>query len=305
VLLVFLFKDGQVDANKYGLNPKTNGEDTKSTNTFLIIGIVVLLIAVGVLGYIYLIKSNKTENIGTNKDTNNKISEIKDYGSDLNGFADAAKNCSLAKAVWRVTNFDTIAEYSLELKPVTDGCSFSQHVDNINLEENIEEEKELINTLKKNGLTDIEAQTYLSEFKSSALSVARKSVGMTKICIYNDTSYLVKMLVDWSSGDFDSDKSGFAICTATDANGNEIGVSTSGILLYPNGKSSSDENGLSFNVSVITETQVNMIVTNVKTNEKQTVSLVLNSPITLFGHTLMISDIQSLGEENVATLAVD
>jgi uncharacterized membrane protein YhaH (DUF805 family) len=87
VSLVFAFKEGQADANKYGSNPKTNGEDTKSTNIFLIISAVILCIAIGILGYIYLIKpAQEPKATGNLLNESNSIKDWKTYTNEEYGF---------------------------------------------------------------------------------------------------------------------------------------------------------------------------------------------------------------------------
>ncbi len=315
IVLIFMFRDGDASANQYGSNPKIISEQEKisgdigpeknNKSKILIIIIASVIIIAGILGYFLLIKPSEPKTVNRMPDG----SSINAYGPDLSGFANAAKNCSPAIANYTVTNLGYIAKYNLKLESIADGCSFSQRTDDITLQENTEERNQaIINELKKEGYTDTEIQEYLlatEKIQSDNLQEIRTNIGMTRICVYSNTGFLAKMLTDWASGDFGSDKSGFADCTATDASGNKIAVATSGVSLWSGISYTNDKSGLKFNVSIITETQANMTVTDIKTNNKQAVSLELKSPITLFGHTLMISTIQKLGERYIATIGID
>ncbi|MBN1252113.1 MAG: DUF805 domain-containing protein [Bacteroidales bacterium] len=84
IFLVFMFKKGQVGVNQYGPDPKTSEEDAKPTNIFLIIGTIILLIAIGVLGYVYLIKPMQSgKNIIKNSDTYAGLLTYKEVNKDF------------------------------------------------------------------------------------------------------------------------------------------------------------------------------------------------------------------------------
>ena len=213
--------------------PEVFDDERSIARRRLVTRAIIILLIIGSAGLLFgtLPKLNHPTSSGLSTSTVGtqvSVTNLGDCGADISCFISAVRSCRNTIVEWTsnvnifgVFNQTTKAQLALNGPDANGNCSFSDRVDDVT----VHATTQAADFARANGISETQTREQIATTEAQL----KKTVGVTTRCTFT-TSYLLKMLVNWSNGQISSRDFAPGSCSATTADGTAVPVAANGSI---------------------------------------------------------------------------